>query len=100
MPNLTNTQSLRSIHGPGGKIEKRLARASLLAFTRIARTVTISELAVALGSGDVKKAQRLYPLTVIKEKLQPSARIVEDAFREGGKIGARVLNRAWKGGRK
>ena len=79
------------IHKAAGKIEKRMERAVKRSTQRVRNMTTISELAVALGSGNVEAAMRLFPAAAIRAAYEPVGAIAGDAVAVGGKIAARLI---------
>lgn len=84
-------KAYNDIHRAADRIEPRMARAFVRASDRLRDTVTIDELALAIASGSVLRAMRLFPAGVVREKMAPLGTIAKDAMVRGGRIGAAAV---------
>ena len=90
-------QELLEIHALASRVERRIERAFIRSAVRMQERMSIYEMGLAIGNGNVKAALLLVPDEFILEALSPVTTILRDAELKGGKIGAREVNRALKG---
>jgi hypothetical protein len=87
----------------GLKIEPRLARTLTRAQGKMRASVPVYELMVALQKAlqkkNVNEAMALFTKKMIRDALEPSAKIVSDASLKGAKLAAREINNRRKNGK-
>lgn len=85
------TPEYTSMHEAADKIEPRLVRALELYAKRLARRIPIREIERALKAGDVRAIDELLNKVDFEDALEPSTRILTDAFVKGGKLTAKEI---------
>jgi hypothetical protein len=81
----------KAVYAVADPIEIRVTRAYEKSVERLVEQISITELAEALATGDVRRAMRLFSDEKIKDSLEPVGNIISDAVLRGGKVGAEIL---------
>jgi hypothetical protein len=81
----------RAIHGVADKVEPRLARALERYARRLVRQLPMAELRRAIELGDARLADEVLNQVDFVDALEPSAKILEDAYVKGGKVTAKEI---------
>jgi len=77
--------AFREVHKDADKIERRLARAQLLAWDRLQKRMPLQAIAQAIADRDPRTAAKLIDGIDIEDALEPVSKILRDAFVRGGK---------------
>ena len=80
------TPAFRAVHKDADKIEKRMARAQLLAWQRLQSRIPLRKIAEAIAAKDQRTVAHLIDEIDVEDALEPVSKILRDAFIKGGKL--------------
>jgi hypothetical protein len=86
-----SSDEFKAVYAVADPIEIRVARAYEKSVERLMEQISITELAEALATGDIRRAMRLFSDEKVEGSLEPVGNIISDAVLRGGKVGAEIL---------
>ena len=88
---MKQSREYRAAHRAADKIEPRMARAVLVAATRLRSRIPISAIEDALESGDLRLAGDILTRVDFDDAYLPSSDIIKETVIKGGKIADRDI---------
>lgn len=82
----------KRVHAEADKIEPRLRRAAIAFGRKVEARVPVADIERALDMGDAAAAVAIIDAIPVEDALEPSSRIIRDAFLRGGRAEAEDID--------